>query len=67
MIKEEPWSTGDNDFGELDYYEEIADFIMSDRKRIVEPLVNNQHRWGFSDSVNAIKETLKRAGVTDEK
>ncbi len=45
--------------------EHIADFILADRKRIVEPLVAVRKEWFpvDTDVVNAIKETLKRAGI----
>lgn len=46
---------------------DIADFILADRKRIVEPLVKykSEHKtgWGNFDTDDVIDETLKRAGA----
>lgn len=57
-------------------FERIADFILADRKRIVQPLVEyrKEHgdascgvKLGFTFSVfNSIDETIKLAGVNDE-
>ncbi len=47
----------------------LADFILADRKRIVEPLVKHKEiqsrdEWRESDVNIAIDESLKNAGVT---
>lgn len=53
-------------------YNEVADFIIADRARIVEPLVNLPTRSvDYQDSMfiyasrlnEAVQQTLKRAGV----
>lgn len=43
----------------------IADFILEDRKRIVEPLVKigNEDGWDMEELLNARVETLKNAGI----
>lgn len=50
--------------------ENLADFILADRRRIVEPLVEYKQKyfnegdgWGYTDTDVTIDETLKRAGV----
>lgn len=47
----------------------IADFIISDRKRIVEPLVKfKKYRYNRGSNVNsAIDEILKNAGIEQSK
>lgn len=57
--------------GGLDYIkqaEEIADFMLEDRKRIVKPLINYQtsppeNPYEKNGFIYAINETLKNAGV----
>lgn len=53
----------------LDNAEDIADFIISDRQRIVAPLVQhniniNGDEWEKCDVNRSISETLKLAGIT---
>lgn len=42
---------------------DIADFILADRKRIVEPLLKSEPQMAHSRTIEAIRETLKRAGL----
>ncbi len=63
------WSGGDDDFGGWDNSEEIADFILADRRRICAPLLAliEDARF-YKEPVNIrIIETLKLAGLTKEK
>ena len=47
------------------HIEDVADFILADRKRIVEPLVKVMlGRIDDNATFDAIQETLKLAGVT---
>lgn len=61
-------------YGYFDYVGVLADFIISDRKRIVEPLVdfrNNVHKYGGliawirldNKEREAIEKTLLNAGI----
>lgn len=50
--------------------EDISDWILKDRERICEPLVNikqrpiaNRYEWNSSITGSAINETLQRAGI----
>lgn len=47
--------------------DKVADFILADRKRIVEPLVDYKQKhkngWGNFDSDEYIDETLRNAGL----
>lgn len=51
-------------------YEKLANFIIADRARIIEPLVkwrkDNPMIGNFRNCIEAIDETLKRAGVENE-
>lgn len=69
-LRKHHWSGGSNDYGEYDNSDEIADFILSDRRRIVEPLVfvkanymgkkyDSRNSWVIEE---AIDKTLKIAG-----
>lgn len=54
---------------EFDYFGGLADFIISDRKKVVEPLVKfntqepvGQRKWRIG-MIYAIDQTLKNAGI----
>lgn len=54
-------------YGELQTWQ-VVDFILTDRKRIVEPLVelinsNDEFKWHVTRTKEAIDQTLKNAGV----
>lgn len=65
------WTNGDySKLDELtkDYDREMAEFIIQDRRRIVEPLIRelkecNELGLRISYAQEAIKETLKLAGI----
>lgn len=42
-------------------WEKIIDFIIEDRKRIVQPLID--YKYYGKDTLKAIDETLKNSGV----
>lgn len=52
--------------GDSGFASDLADFIIADRKMIVEPLIDLVDKWGIGyigETEMAIQETLERAGV----
>lgn len=57
------------DYLQLEYAENVADIIIEDRKRIVEPLVkynrdfNSKGKTSYIEADKAIDQTLRNAGI----
>ena len=66
---------GSSDAGTIYWADDIADFILADRRRVVEPLVKLDLKPGtlikvsslnMSNILEAISQTLKLAGITNK-